>query len=166
MTSATLEQVYSGKVKALAGKILRNKGISVVDSDDITQEVAIAKWRGGYDALEWKSANLAKGAIAREKALKRGGSITKCYVDSSNDPEYCDNPLDRLIYIESATAVNDAIARLPFDLSRVIKMRFFDGMTFCEIAFQCTGNPKSVQGVVNKLKRAMEILSEELARFA
>ena len=39
--TATLEQVYSGKVKALAGKILRNKGIAVVDADDITQEVAM-----------------------------------------------------------------------------------------------------------------------------
>ena len=73
-SKSKLEQVYSGKVKALAGKILRNKGITIVDSDDITQDVAIAQWRDGYDALEWKSANLAKGAITREKAAKRGGS--------------------------------------------------------------------------------------------
>jgi len=186
--AATLEQVYCGKVKALAGKILRNKGIAVVDSDDITQEVAIAHWRDGYDALEWKSANLAKGAITREKTAKRGGSVTVYSLDrefmsdsfqsTAFESNKCskrelfkksfvtDNPLDRLSQGESAEAVRDAISRLPAYLQRVVDMRFTQGLTFRQIAFELTGNPNNVQGVATKLKRAIEILAGELARFA
>lgn len=182
--SATLEQVYSGKVKALAGKILRNKGIAVVDADDITQEVAIAHWRDGYDALEWKSANLAKGAIMREKAAKRGGGISvysldhalmsdsfqsKALDDSSKDlmlmQRVIDNPLERLAQGESIEAVRNAVSRLPANLQRVVDMRFTQGLTFAQMAFEMTGNHKSVQGVINKLKKAVEILARELARF-
>ena len=163
--TATLEQVYSGKVKALAGKILRNKGIAVVDADDITQEVAIAHWRDGYDALEWKSANLAKGAISRERTAKRGGTLAKSYLDASNEPIDASNPLDRLSQGESAEAVRNAVSRLPADLQQVVNMRFTQGLTFAQMAFEMTGNHKSVQGVINKLKKAVEILARELARF-
>jgi RNA polymerase sigma factor (sigma-70 family) len=166
---ATLEQVYSGKVKALAGKILRNKGIAVVDADDITQEVAIAHWRDGYDALEWKSANFAKRAITRERTAKRGGTVAKGYldaIDATNEPIDASNPLDRLSQGESAEAVRDAISRLPADLQRVVDLRFTQGLTFRQIAFELSGNPNSVQGVATKLKRAIEILAGELARFA
>ena len=158
MTTAILEQVYSGKVKSIANRILRNKGLSYIDADDITQEVAISTLANGCDR---QTGWVVKNAISREKAAKRGGRMQRQDIDTNDAGSDC-NPLDRLIQAESIGSLSEAIERLPADLKKVVKLRFFDGMDFRQMAFEMTGNPKSVNGVVIKLKRAIELLSESV----
>ena len=168
MSTATVEQVYSGSAHRIADRILRGKGINHVDADDIVQLVAIENWKG-RDTPQWDSwmaARKAKGAITQEKATKRGGNTQIGSLDAINEAGRDDSPLERLVQSESSNAVRDAISRLPVELQRVIELRFFRGMTFREMAFELTGNPTSVQGAVTKLKRAIEMLSDSLSEFA
>jgi len=155
--AVTMDRIY-GKCKAIAGRKLRGSRAANLDSDDIAQEVAIA-WINGYEALEWKADRIARNATAKERAAKRGGNMERQSVDVVDCTVAQDaSPLLRAMQAESAGALHAALEQLEPDVRDVVRMRFFEGMEYQDIAEAIGLNRKSVQSVFNRLEKGLSML--------
>lgn len=156
-------KAYDPKFRCQASAKLYGSGIAHIDADDITQELAIAEWLNGYEALEWKADRLCRDAIRKERALQRGGTRTKIYLDPTKEPETRCDTLLAIMEQESIEAITEAIEGLPEAYAEVIRLRFFEAKTFGEIAAITERSPRSVANVAAKLKNAIEHLRDAIA---
>ena len=155
--NATIEiRAYQPKFRAIAARTLKGSGIAHIDADDIAQELAIAEWQAGYEALEWKADRLSRQAIRKERAAQRGGGRSSCELDRSNEPSMQSDILGDMIGKEFADMLTELLAMLPSDQQEIVRLRFFEAKTFSEIAAITERSARSVANVAAKLKRAMD----------
>ena len=161
MDSMTCDRIY-GRCKAVAARRLKRARVYHRDADDAAQDLAI-QWLEGFRALEYKAERIAANYVRDEHRLCRGGDRVRSDLDASNEPKWDANPLMRIIAMEDSERLMDAMNELDSDVREVVRMRFFDGMEYGQIAEAIGLNRKSVQSVFNRLERGLSRLRDLLS---
>ncbi len=146
MEPETVERIY-GRCRGIATRELRRSGVSVVDADDIAQDLAIAAIQG-FRNLEWKSRCLCLNAIAKTRC---GAKAVKATVDRQRGKDATG------LTIENKMDLRAAICKLPPELQQVVELYYLAGQTLREVA-RATGRPTSIAAVSSELKLALSLL--------
>lgn len=96
-----------------------------------------------------------KRSALREKSLDD-------FSQSTSTPLVLKSPLDRVIQCEEAARLNEAIAKLTEAQAIVLRWRYYDGLSYQEIAIRLD---RSVDAVRMFIRRAEQVLERELGRL-
>lgn len=162
-----LMQRWELPVKSVIGRIVLNAS----EAEELAQETFVRLWqqRDKYRAdapfRPWILAIAVNLARNRLRWWKRRPVValedwTEVPAESGPVAEGETRRLDRA---ERATAVRDAIARLPTDLREAIVLFEYEQMTYAEIAKTVGASPKAVE---NRIARAREKLRSALESWA
>jgi len=162
-----LMQRWELAVKAVIGRIVLNAS----EAEELAQETFVRLWqqRGRYRSdspfRPWIFAiavNLARNRLRwwKRRPIVALEDWTEVPADGGAVAEGETRRLDRA---ERATAVSDAIARLPTDLREAIVLFEYEQMTYAETAEIVGASPKAVE---NRIARAREKLRVALKSWA
>ncbi len=162
-----LMQRWELAVKAVIGRIVLNAS----EAEELAQETFVRLWqqRGRYhpDApfRPWIFAIAVNLARNRLRWWKRRPVVAlEDWTDvPTEDGAVADGETRLLDRAERATAVRDAIARLPADLRETIVLFEYEGMSYAEIAETVGASSKAVE---NRIARAREKLRGALKSWA
>jgi RNA polymerase sigma-70 factor (ECF subfamily) len=136
---------------------------SVADAEDVVQECFLELLRPGcwYDPRRTSIRTYLFGVV-RNQSLKRrtkndSASVDGLEIGAERSPE------TRLLQMELADAVGDAVFRLPETQREILILAHYEQMPLADIA-QVTD--LSLAAVKSRLERARARLKEELAQYA
>ena len=104
---------------------------SKVDVEDVLQDAAIAIMQGYQEAPRTKAVWTAQSA---RRAAWRASSWDHVFFEDSSKKFDDSDPLAALIQCEELEALQSAFEQIEPQYAEVLKMRFYEGMTFEEIA--------------------------------
>ncbi len=164
---SALMQQWELAVKAVIGRIVLNAS----EAEELAQETFVRLWqqRGRYrpDApfRPWIFAIAVNLARNRLRWWKRRPVVAlEDWTEvPAEDGTIADGETRRLDRAERATAVLEAIARLPTDLRETIVLFEYEGMSYAEIAETVGASSKAVE---NRIARAREKLRVSLKSWA
>lgn len=162
-----LMQRWELPVKSVIGRIVLNAS----EAEELAQETFVRLWqqRARYrpDASfrPWILAIAVNLARNRLRWWKRRPVVAlEDWTEvPTEDGAVADGETRRLDRAERATAVRDAIARLPADLRETIVLFEYEGMSYAEIAETVGASTKAVE---NRIARAREKLRGALKSWA
>lgn len=142
---------------------LMRMGASESQAEEITQDVMVAVWRraGTYES-ERAAATTWIYQIARNRRIDLWRREHRLTLDpyepllQGSEPE---QPYQLLDAAQEAASVRDAITQLPDELSLLLRMAYFDGLTHQEIA-QATGLPLGT--AKSRIRKATKIVRNTL----
>lgn len=142
---------------------LMRMGASESLAEEVTQDVMVAVWRrAGTFESERAAATTWIYQIARNRRIDLWRREHRLTLDphepllQGSEPE---QPYALLDAAQEAAAVRDAIAQLPDELSMLLRMAYFDGLTHQEIA-QATGLPLGT--AKSRIRKATKIVRNSL----
>lgn len=140
------------------------------DSDDIRQEAALDAWLYSAEAANVKSVartivrHTFLTALTRERWPKRGGGrVAQLPVAKSGDvyePSEEMDPLAEVCEAEANAEIRAVVASLPDAQARAISLRFFEDLTYQEVADRMGISLTAAGGL---LKRGLKALKERLS---
>lgn len=162
-----LMQRWELPVKSVIGRIVLNAS----EAEELAQETFVRLWqqrrryRPDASFRPWIltiAVNLARNRLRwwKRRPVVALEDWTEVPAESGSVAEGETRRLDRA---ERATAVSDAIARLPTDLREAIVLFEYEQMTYAEIAKTVGATPKVVE---NRIARAREKLRVALKSWA
>ena len=104
---------------------------SKVDVEDVLQDAAIAIMHGYHQAPRTKAVWTAQSA---RRAAWRASRRDHFFFEDSSKKFDDSDPLAALIQCEELEALQSAFEKIDQQYAEVLKMRFYEGMTFEEIA--------------------------------
>lgn len=142
---------------------LMHMGASESQAEEITQDVMVAVWRRAHTyESERAAATTWIYQIARNRRIDLWRREHRLTLDPHEpllhgaEPE---QPYQLLDAAEEAASVRDAIAQLPDELSQLLRMAYFDGLTHQEIAHK-TGLPLGT--AKSRIRKATKIVRNTL----
>ena len=166
-----LHYIYFDRLYSLVfHQVDRNRPVA----EDIVQETFLAAlgsasgFRGQSSLYTWLC------SIAHHKIADhyRRQSRERERIDRSVDVDALDcegrqaNELQPDSLVESAETkyvVNQALAKLPSDYQQVLTLKYFEEMSVVEISHVMGRSPKSVEGLLTRARKALQVHLEELA---
>ena len=151
---ALLVDAYKGPVFRLA---FRMTGSSR-DADDLSQEIFLrafqhlGRFRQGERFFPWLytiTLNVIRNHLRKEKAVPEGESARG--VPEAEDPR--DDPADAAVSRERSRRIRGYLMRLPTAVREILVLRFYEGMSFEDVA-SLTGD--SLGSVKMKAYRGLE----------
>jgi RNA polymerase sigma-70 factor (ECF subfamily) len=115
-------------------------------AEDVVQETFLCalKWLGSYDSRysfrTWLWTILLNQCSRQGKREARWGKLPACQATSAIGASNERSPLDVVLAREDGQLVHELLARLPEVQADALRLRFFGGLTFPEIAaaMQCS----------------------------
>lgn len=167
---ADLYDRYFDRVYSLVyNQVDRNKEVA----EDIVQETFLAAlksakgFKGRSSAYTWLC-SIAYHKVAdhyRRQSRERKRMVSGIDVDTVQDEE---NPgrqpqPDGLIEsAETRQAVNEALSQLPWDYRQVLILKYVEEISVQEIAQVMNRSPKSIEGLLTRSRKALQIRLEGL----
>jgi RNA polymerase sigma-70 factor (ECF subfamily) len=159
-----LYEAYKDKVYSIAFYFFRGDATA---AGDVTQHVflklidGIAKYRGDAAFSTWLYRIVVNACVDRARRWRPETSTEPSVLDQIQAP--ADSHEDRLARRELAQSVQTAIATLPPKLRLPILLRYFDDLSYAEMAsaLDC-----SIGTVSSRLSRAHRLLARQLAPLA
>lgn len=156
------EQLFERVTPRIKGYLMR-MGAGEGQAEEITQDVMVSVWRRArtYD-LEKAAATTWLYQIARNRRIDLWRREHKLILDphepllQGNEP---DQPYQLLNAAEEAARVREAIEQLPDELSRLLRLAYYDGLTHQEIA-NATGLPLGT--AKSRIRKATKIVRNTL----
>lgn len=137
---------------------LIRSGISIHDVDDVLQEVELRIWKSAdlihadTSPIAWYY-TIARNERNRWLAKRRLSQRDPLYVEKSSEA----SPLDLLQRDEEILAMRARLEKLPGDLREVVILKFYQNLSFSEVAEVLN---KPVSTVKSQMIKALRTLQE------
>jgi RNA polymerase sigma-70 factor (ECF subfamily) len=133
-------------------------------AEDVVQETFCRLWTRRHELKLAGSLRALLYTLTKNAAIdeRRRGIRHATKVAAAGDPVMPPSPLEHAAASELATAVDEAIARLPARRREIFLLVRMQGFTYQEVAEWLGLSP---QTVANQMSAAMASLREDLARF-
>lgn len=178
---------YAAHLRARIGLRLPSRLQSVVDTDDVLQEVYVQAIRDiatcqaaspeGFTAWLNSVADHRVGEIVRNLSCrKRGGKMRRVWLgglgsgSSYGDgvglvPDSCPTPGRSAARHEAVAAVQSAVDGLPSDQREVVRLHALEGQTLVATAQTIRRSPAAVRGLVHRAKQRLRELMQSSSRW-
>jgi RNA polymerase sigma-70 factor (ECF subfamily) len=170
--TAALATLYDRYRAILFGLILRILH-SEPEAEDVLQDVFIQVWQraASFDPdrgkpVTWLITLARSRAIDRLRALRSRGRTALDF--AQEDTDQVSDAVTDAIRAEQGDAVRQALAKLPPEQQKVLKLAYFEGLTQSEIATRCReplGTVKTrIRSGMGKLRELLEEITEKSDR--
>jgi RNA polymerase sigma-70 factor (ECF subfamily) len=176
---------YAAHLRARIGLRLPSSLQSVVDADDVLQEVYIHAIRdistcqaGSPEAFAaWLNsvADHRVGEIVRNQGCqKRGGGMQRVLLGGPGSesawgdglvPDSCPTPCRAAAQHEAVAAVRDALEALPAEQREAVRLHALEGQTLATTAQNIRRSPDAVRGLVHRAKQRLRELMQSSSRW-
>jgi RNA polymerase sigma-70 factor (ECF subfamily) len=173
---------YAAHLRARIGQRLPGALQSVVDADDVLQEVYVQAIRDmatcqaaspeAFTAWLNSVADHRVGEIVRNlNCQKRGGQMQRVWLgrlgsgSSGGDgvglmPDSCATPGASAARHEAVAAVRNAVDELPSDQREAVRLHALEGQTLASTAESIRRSPAAVRGLVHRAKQRLRELMQ------
>lgn len=165
---AAFELLYRSTAPRLAAYVSRYLG-DVDRATDLVQQLFLDLWtsRSRWEIRTGLRAYLFSAARNRALNARRHARVEHDWSeraearpeDQSTTPHERENPLDHVLRLEAEQSVQRAIASLPERCRLVMYLRWYEGMSYAEVADVMGISPK---GVENQLARGLAAVRRRL----